>query len=288
MSILKKVIDPKEKELAPGFIIKRLLPRREQRSVGPFLFWDHIGPTIISKENEMIVLPHPHIGLATITWLFDGEILHRDSLDNEQMIKPGEVNWMISGNGVTHSERAVHIDESYTLDGLQIWIALPKEYEDISPSFFHCKKQDLPHFKIGNCELILIAGTFKNRISPVPAYSHFFYLSAKLSKDKNLEIDLESLGEVGIYIHTGELETEHKIYHKNQMLILKESSQLKVKAITDCQFLIFGGDKLPEKRYMWWNFVSTDENKIEEAKLKWKKQLFPKTINETDYVPLPE
>lgn len=287
MSNLAAVIKPKGKDLGDNFVVRRALPHIDKRMVGPFIFWDHMGPVTLKRENGMIVRAHPHIGLATITWLFSGEILHRDSLNNEQYIKPGEVNWMTAGNGIAHSERAIPKDQPMNLEGIQLWLALPKEHEDVAPSFFHCKSKDLPKQQLGNTSLSLIAGKALGNSSPVPVYSDLFYLEALSQANDEFSFEVESEHEGAIYVGEGEIEVENNNYEKFSMLCFKKGCPIKFKANVNSRVMIFGGAIFPEKRFIWWNFVSTSEEKIENAKKRWSSGEFQKVINETELIPLP-
>ncbi|MCR9205253.1 MAG: pirin family protein, partial [Halobacteriovoraceae bacterium] len=199
------VFKPKESDLGDNFVVRRSLPRAEKRLIGPFIFWDHMGPVVLEGEKEMKVRAHPHIGLATITYLFSGEILHRDSLNNEQYIRPGEVNWMTAGKGIVHSERAKY-DQAQELEGIQLWIALPKEHEEVEPRFDHYKEKDLPIIDKDEFSMRLIAGKGMSLESPVPVYSDLFYYSGNFKEDGVLSYPLEENQEAAIYVISGEIE----------------------------------------------------------------------------------
>lgn len=288
MSIINLVIDAQPKDLGDNFVVKRSLPRAKKRMLGPFIFWDHMGPAHISPEQPMKVRAHPHIGLSTLTYLFSGEIMHRDSLGNIQAIRPGEVNWMTAGNGIAHSERAGFEGEEIKLEGLQIWIALPKEHEDIDPSFVHIKENELPLIDIEGGQLRLVAGEFLGHKSSVPVYSPLFYTNGNLKQSSLFEYKQDANVESAIYILDGEVEIENQTYTKQNMIVFNQGTQVSFKAKTDCTFMFFGGEVFPEKRYIWWNFVSSDENKIEDAKKRWKEGEFAKVIDEDETIPLPE
>ncbi len=288
MSIIRKIISSKTKELGDGFQVRRSLPSIGHKAVGPFVFWDHMGPVELMGDKELKVRSHPHIGLATITWLFSGEIMHRDSLGNKQLIRPGEVNWMTAGSGITHSERTRSESTPINLEGIQLWLALPKEKEDIEASFYHCKEKDVPRVDIKDASMRLIAGTIENKTSPVPVYSDLFYLNGSIEKNKCFSYQLQESIEGAIYIIKGEVDIEGTFYNRFDMIIFEPGSLVEFTSESGCEFMFFGGPPLPEKRYMWWNFVSTSKEKIEEAKLRWKNQTFPKTIDEEEFTPLPE
>ncbi len=288
MSSIDLVIRPEKKDLGDNFVVRRTLPDAKKRSVGPFIFWDHMGPAQVTPESGMKVRAHPHIGLATITWLFSGEIMHRDSLGNEQAIRPGEVNWMTAGKGITHSERSEPVDRSYELEGIQLWLALPKEHEEVDASFYHCKEADVPLIEKEKVKLRLIAGEAFDKKSPVPVYSDLFYLNGEAKKDASLTFPVQSHHELAVYIIQGSVEIDGENFNRFDLITLKKGSDLKLTATEDSHFMIFGGEPFPEKRYLWWNFVATSSEKIEEAKRRWREGRFPEVINENEIIPLPE
>jgi redox-sensitive bicupin YhaK (pirin superfamily) len=214
--------------------------------------------------------------------------MHRDSLGNKQLIRPGEVNWMTSGNGITHSERTRSDDAPINLEGIQLWLALPKDKEDIDASFFHCKEQDVPKINIKDASMRLIAGAIENKKSPVPVYSDLFYLNGSIEPQKNFSYQLSESSEGAIYIIKDTVDIEGTIHHRFDMIIFKPGSLIEFTSHSGCDFMFFGGPPFPEKRHMWWNFVSTSKEKIEDAKIRWKNKNFPKTIDEEEFTPLPE
>lgn len=253
--------------------------------IGPFVFWDHMGPVELQGDREMLVRAHPHIGLATITYLFSGKILHRDSLGNEQWIYPGEVNWMTAGRGIVHSERARY-DERTTLEGIQLWLALPKDSEEVEPSFVHHKEFQLPLIEGDGYEMRLIAGSFLGKQSPIKVYSSLFYLKGRL-KQAQWSYQLSMNDEAGIYIISGNLTVDAEIYGPGTLVVFNVAQEILISA-DYCEFMIFGGEMFPEGRHVWWNFVSSSKKRIEEAKQSWKNGEFPAVVNETLYIPLPE
>lgn len=287
MSDVEIVIDGKKSDLGDNFVVRRSLPNKDKRMVGPFIFWDHMGPVVLSGEKAMTVRAHPHIGLATITWLFSGEIMHRDSLNNEQMIRPGEVNWMTAGKGIVHSERAKSEHSPLTLEGIQLWLALPKVSEDIEPSFFHCKQERLPSKQLEGSKLTLIAGKVLEMESPVPVYSDLFYLNNTSDKSAIFKLKLKANHEGALYIAKGKVEVDGVVYGQYKLISFKIGTEIKYTALEDSTVMVFGGEVFPEKRHIWWNFVSSDKEKIEKAKKDWKEGKFPKVINEEEEIPLP-
>ena len=286
MSNFKNSIRSKEKDLGDGFVVRRSIPQIGLKSVGPFVFWDHMGPAIIKGDQKMKVRSHPHIGLATITYLLSGEILHRDSLMNEQVIRPGEVNWMTAGSGIVHSERSESTDPML-LEGLQVWLALPKEHEDVDPSFVHEKEKDLPILNNEGWRLRLIAGEFSGKKSPLPVYSPLFYLNGWIKEKAFFEHQLLPNEEGALYVINGQVDFEGVLFERFDLIVFNPGQKIRFKASKETEFMLFGGKPFPEKRHVWWNFVSSEKEKIEQAKQKWQNRDFPEVINEVEYIPLP-
>jgi hypothetical protein len=288
MSHVEQVIDPQPKDLGDNFVVRRSLPHKDKKMVGPFIFWDHMGPVTLEKGKAMTVRAHPHIGLATITWLFSGEIMHRDSLNNEQPIRPGEVNWMTTGRGIVHSERANASQSPMTLEGIQLWLALPVAHEGVEPSFFHCKDQDLPKRVENGSVLTLIAGKALGMTSPVPVYSDLFYLQATSGKDAHFSMPLGPNQEGAVYVAKGSVDIEGTTFGQFSLVCFNKGAQVTYTARDECQIMLFGGTVFPEPRHLWWNFVASDMNQIEAAKTAWKEGRFPPVIHEHETIPLPE
>lgn len=279
------VVKAKEKDIGDGLIVKRSIPTKEIRDLGPFVFWDHMGPVTLGGEKKLKVRAHPHIGLATLTYLFSGEIMHRDSLGYEQKITPGAVNWMTAGKGVSHSERA-SFDEDTVLEGIQVWIGLPKDLQEIDPSFEHYTKDSLPEFKIDDAKVKLIAGNYKEYESPVKVYSDLFYMDVFI--DGKAKFSKKDIHELGVYVLEDDVSINNKSYDKGSLIMFKDENEINIKSKTKSRVMIFGGEAFKEKRHKWWNFVHTDKERIEQAKEDWKKGLFGNVINETESIPLPE
>lgn len=288
MSNIELIIRAKAKDLGDNFQVRRSLPDPQKKMIGPFIFWDHMGPVELSNGREMKVRAHPHIGLATITWLFSGEIMHRDNLGNEQAILPGEVNWMTAGKGIVHSERAYPKDPAEILEGIQLWLALPKESEDVEPSFFHCKESEIPSIEEKGIMMRLVAGKAFGHESPVPVYSNLFYLNGEAKNQSLFQLSLEDNQEGAVYVIEGNVEVEGQSYERFDLVIFKKGTSIDFQANKDSCFMIFGGDVFPEKRTVWWNFVSTSKEKIELAKDRWRNQDHLPVINEDEIIPLPE
>ena len=273
-----------------NFLVGRLLPFRQKRSIGPFVFIDHMGPACLADYENLDVPPHPHIGLSTLTYLFDGAIMHRDSMGNELVIEPGAVNWMTAGKAVVHSERTPdylrHKDKF--LHGLQIWVALPKELEFMDPEFCHIEAPDIPHWEDNGVSYRLIAGEALGRKSPVPVYSPLYMIEIKTKEEKKIDIGSHLFGESGLYILEGTIENQGNRYGEKQILITTDASLCSFTMEANSTVYIFGGTPFPEERFIAWNFVATSKETLEEAKENWRNHQFPKVINDDGYVPLPE
>ncbi|MDI5888518.1 pirin family protein [Flavobacterium yafengii] len=289
MSNIKLIIEERPSNIG-NFMVGRLLPFREKRMVGPFAFIDHMGPTCMSDYENLDVPPHPHIGLSTLTYLFEGSIMHKDSLGTEMEIKPGQINWMTAGKGIVHSERTPEYLRSSNkmLHGLQIWVALPKELEEMEPSFFHVPENQIPEWKTENIAFKLIAGEVLGKKSPVPVYSPLYLLELKSTSRQTVTIGEHLFGESALYILEGSIESEGNVFGPKQILIAKDSKLCTFDMAENTTIYIFGGDPFPEERIIYWNFVASTKELIEKAKEKWLAQTFDKVPGETEFVPLPE
>lgn len=283
-----EILLPQPHEIDPGFSVNRMLPRAQKRMIGPFVFWDHMGPVTINSGREISVRPHPHIGLSTLTYLFEGSIFHRDSLGFEQSISPGAVNWMTAGKGIVHSERTSPLLPQIIgqkVHGIQIWIGLPKEKEEIDPSFHHIPSSQVPRWKSISAEFTLIAGDWAGRQSPTPVHSPLFYVEVKgiaLDETFTLPDDFE----FGVYPVAGSGFIEEKEIKEKHLGYGKGSFRLQAKE--PFHFMLFGGKPFDEKRIIWWNFVSSSKEKMEEAKLRWANQEMGQVVNESEFIPLPQ
>lgn len=289
MSNIELIIEERAADIGK-FMVGRLLPFRQKRMVGPFIYIDHMGPVKLSEEENFDVLPHPHIGLSTLTFLFEGSIMHRDTLGNVVEINPGAVNWMTAGRGIVHSERTPeHLRHSVIqMHGLQIWVALPKELEQMEPEFFHIEEKQIPQWTDGDLQFKLVAGEAFGKKSPVPVYSKLYMLEIKSKTKQTLNIGDQLYGESGLYILEGGIESDGNVYGPKQLLVAKESSLCEFTIQENSTIYIFGGEPFPEKRYIDWNFVSSSKELIKEAKEKWEAQSFPKIDgDETEYIPYP-
>jgi redox-sensitive bicupin YhaK (pirin superfamily) len=289
MSNIELVIEERAAEIGK-FLVGRLLPFRQKRMVGPFIYIDHMGPVKLNERSNFDVLPHPHIGLSTLTFLFEGSIMHRDSIGNELEITPGSVNWMTAGEGIVHSERTpknLRTSEKL-MHGLQIWVALPKHLEQMKPEFFHVTKEEIPSWEEFGVSFKLIAGEAFNRKSGVPVYSKLYMVEIKSTSKKNLSIGEHLYGESGLYILEGEIEVEGNSYHSKQMLIAKESNLCEFTINENSTIYIFGGEPFPEQRFIDWNFVSSEKSLIAEAKKRWINREFePIKGDDEEFIPYP-
>lgn len=271
-----------------GFSVRRLLPHQAQRAVGPWVFFDHLGPAQFAPGVGINVRPHPHINLATVTYLFTGEILHRDSLGNLQAIHPGDLNLMIAGRGIVHSERETEAAKQQTRDlhGLQLWLALPEAAEEIEPEFLHYPSASLPALTLQAVPVRVLIGTAYGVSSPVKTLSPTLYIEADLQAGQSLALP-EGVSELGIYVASGQLQLGEQNLDAYTLTALDSPYQGELVAQSASRIAIIGGAPLG-KRYMWWNFVSSRKERIEEAKLEWKNRSFPLVPgDEQEFIPLP-
>lgn len=289
MSNINVIVPERSREVG-NFMVGRLLPFKKKRMVGPFIFIDHMGPVEMGKRENFDVMPHPHIGLSTLTFLFDGSIMHRDTLDNEIEIKPGAVNWMTAGKWVVHSERTPEYlrDSEKHMHGLQIWVALPKHLEKMDPEFFHIDASKLPHWQEGNATFKLIAGKAMGRESGVPVYSSLYMIEIKTTERQEFNIGKDLYGESAIYILEGKMMAEGESFGDKQLLVAKDSSLCAFTLEKDTTIYLFGGDAFPEERFIDWNFVASDKKDLEAARTKWQSGNWEKIKTDPeDHVPYP-
>ena len=272
-----------------AFEVRRALPKRERRHIGPFVFFDHLGPAKLAPGNGMDVRPHPHIGLATVTYLFDGEIMHRDSLGYVQAIQPGALNWMVAGRGIVHSERtaADKRDGSLTMHGIQTWVALPPDLEECEPSFAHHPAATLPTTTHDGVWLKCILGEAYGLKAPVADPWPIFYLHAEFPAGSALALPA-NYAERGAYVVSGALEVDGTTIEPGTLAVFKEGVDVTLRANTATRAMLLGGATLPGERTIWWNFVSSDKARMAKAKADWKAGNFPKVPGETEFIPLPE
>jgi hypothetical protein len=289
--MIELVIDSRRRDLG-GFEVGRVLPFAKHRTVGPFVFFDHMGPVDMPAgvPRSTDVRPHPHIGLSTVTYLFSGEMRHQDSVGSDQQIRPGEVNWMTAGKGISHSERfdGPLRDHGGNLHGIQAWVALPKELEEIDPAFaHHAGDADLPYYQGGGLKARLIAGTGFGAVAKVKTHSPMVYAHWELTAGAKAGLPADH-PERAIFIAHGEVEVDGHAYSEGQMLVLTPGDTVAVTAVRDSTVMVLGGEPLGE-RFLWWNFVSSSKDRIEQAKADWKSGRIPLPQRDHDeFIPLPE
>lgn len=284
---IEMIIEARGKDI--GVPVRRILPWAKRRMVGPFIFLDEMGPALMHAPNDhMDVRPHPHIGLSTLTYLFQGKILHRDSLGYQQLIEPGEVNWMTAGKGIAHSEREPADVRTHdrTIHGLQFWVALPKEKEDVEPSFKHYPKEDIPVIDTNTHTAKVVAGTFQGKTSRLEAYSPMTFVVVT-AKAKGIFTHSQIGHDHALYIVSGTLNVNGSSYHEKQMIVFKSGSEIEAEYSGDAVFALIGGEAFPEPRYIWWNLVSSSQEKIEKAKAAWSDGSFPNVPGDHERIPLP-
>lgn len=278
-------IKPKQKDLGE-FTVRRVLPAPRRRMVGPFIFFDHMGPAEFPPGQGIQVRPHPHIGIATITYLFEGEIMHADSLGFRQPILAGAVNLMTAGRGIVHSERAGSDLHSHAkLHGIQSWIALPEGQEEIEPAFVHTPASDLPELKHGGATVRIIMGEALGQRSPVHTYSSTLYLDCQMPQDSAFPLP-ENSAETALYVASGTIRVAGNLVPEGVMLVACPGANATIEATQDSRVMIIGGDAVG-KRHIWWNFVSSSKERIEQAKVDWQAGNFEAVPDDDEYIPLP-
>ena len=282
------VIVPRARDLG-GFSVRRALPSSQRQMVGPFIFFDQMGPAEFLLGAGMDVRPHPHIGLSTVTYLFEGQIIHRDSLGTVLSIRPGELNWMTAGRGITHSERTPPELRSVgtKLFGIQSWVALSAADEEAEPSFLHYGANDLPVLEHEGKVVRVIAGSLLGASSPVRTSSPMFYADISLAVGASVPLD-PVYDERAIYTVAGEVEIAGDIFGPAKLLVFRPGDRITIRANTDARFMALGGEPMDGPRHIWWNFVSSRRDRIEQAKADWKMARFDTVPGDTEFIPLPE
>ena len=272
-----------------GLVVRRLLPSHPIRAVGPFVFFDHFGPVAFQPGQGIDVRPHPHIGLATVTYLFDGALMHRDSLGTVQRIEPGDVNWMTAGRGIVHSERsdARERDAGVTMHGLQTWVALPRADEEAAPGFVHVEGARLPRFERAGVRGVVVAGHAFGLVAPVPTFTDTLYVALDLAAGADLELPAEH-AERGVYAIAGDLSVDDEPIPAHHLAVLPAGRAVRLRAGSAARAMLVGGAALDGERVIWWNFVSSSRERIEAAKAQWREQRFGRVPGETEFIPLPE
>lgn len=273
-----------------GFEVGRVLPARQRHMVGPFIFLDHIGPTRFEPGHGIDVRPHPHIGLATVTYLLEGAFMHRDSLGTAQLIEPGAVNWMTAGRGIVHSERTPpeHRARGSRFHGLQSWVALPREQEEVEPSFQHCPRNDLPEIDQNGVTMRLIAGSAFGETSPIKTLSPMFYLDVTLRAGSRFTLPAE-YEDRALYPVDKAVSANGVTCAVQSLAVLNSGAEVEITASDETRLMVLGGQPLEGERFIWWNLVSSSKERIETAKQDWAAGRFPKVPgDEEEFIPLPE
>jgi redox-sensitive bicupin YhaK (pirin superfamily) len=285
---LEGVIVPRPRDIG-GFEVRRVLPSAERQSVGPFVFFDQMGPAEFAPGAGMDVRPHPHIGLATVTYLFAGTIIHRDSLGSVQAIEPGAVNWMTAGRGIVHSERSDSElrRRQQRLYGIQIWVALPRQHEESAPDFTHYPPQTLPVLEGEGKTVRVSAGSLFGKTSPVKTLSQLFYGDAVCQPGASFAVEGEG-EERALYLLEGSVEIAGQRFEPGRLLVFSRGDAITVKARSAARMLLFGGAPLDGPRHLWWNFVSSSRARIDQAKADWKAGRFAPVPGDGEFIPLPE
>lgn len=286
---IQQVFKGHDKDLGGGFLVRRLLPAAQKQSVGPFVFFDHFGPVTLQPGETHDVRPHPHIGLATVTYLFDGAIMHRDSLGCVQRIAPGAINWMTAGRGIVHSERAPEDlkDKRYVNHGIQLWAALPRDQEEAAPSFEHTAAEAIPSLTQGGTAVRVLVGEAFGERSPVRALSPTVYLDIQLAA--NTAFELPPLAqELAVYPVDGDITIDGEAMATHTLALLAPGSAVNLLAAAPTRLMVIGGEPLDGHRFIWWNFVSSRKERIMEASLDWEADAMGEVPGEVERIPLPE
>lgn len=286
-AVLETVIHSRERDIG-DFTVRRLIPHRSTRKIGPWVFFDHMGPALIAPGRGMDVRPHPHINLATVTYLFEGSIQHRDSLGNDLAIQPGEINLMVAGRGIVHSERSPKElrPGGHRIHGLQLWLALPRDDEEMAPEFIHYGREEIPGAKVGDAKVRVLIGAAFGVRSPVKTFAETLYLEAQLPKGEDLT--LPPAEEKGLYVVTGKVNVDGTEVGEGAMAVFGAGKTTTVRAEVATQIAVVGGEPL-EERHIFWNFVSSRPERIEQAKTDWRQGAFPTVPgDEEEFIPIPD
>lgn len=295
--LVEQIIQPRERDLGDGFVVRRILPFHNRKMVGPFIFFDHFGPVDYAPGVGFDVRPHPHIGLATVTFLFDGAIRHKDSIGNDLVIRPGAVNWMTAGRGICHSERTPDAERAsgQSLHGIQTWVALPKEHVETDPDFVHHPADTLPAFDLGGAQARVLAGTAFGQTAPVEFPWGIWYVGAEADTGARFTIDAAEADERALYMASGEAQIDGQSVEPGQMAILTPGEDVPVTVSAGARFMLAGGQAMDGPRLIDWNLVATDKARIEQAKADWRASAeggwkdtpFTLPEGEDEYIPLP-
>ncbi|MCI4646463.1 MAG: pirin family protein [Hyphomonadaceae bacterium] len=295
---IELIITPRMRDLDGGMTVRRVLPFHKKRMVGPFIFFDHFGPAVYAPGEGLDVRSHPHIGLSTVTYLFDGAIAHKDTVGNDLVIRPGAVNWMTAGKGIVHSERTPPEEraQGQTMHGIQVWVALPVAHEETEPAFIHHPASTLPVFELGGAQMRLIAGKAWGHASPVSFPHPIWYLAGEAPDGASFEIPANAAPERAVYVAKGKIQVGTEHLEEGAMAVLAADCDVPIVAEPGALFMLAGGAELPEKRTIYWNLVSSDTARIEQAKTDWQTSIdggfdgtpFTLPEGETDWIPLPD
>jgi redox-sensitive bicupin YhaK (pirin superfamily) len=287
MAILH-LVNARQRDLGGGFVVRRVLPAEGRAMVGPFIFFDHMGPTQFDPGQGIDVRPHPHIALATVTYLFSGSLEHRDSLGNVREIRPGDVNWMTAGQGIAHSERTPRLARAAgeRIHGIQSWVALPDGQEDVEPSFTHYPASVIPQRVQDGVTLSVVAGETLGLRSPVATLWPTLYVHAQFAADAVLAVPGEH-DERAVYVVNGELAIGAEKFTEGQLAVLTPGANVSLRAHSETRAMLLGGKRFPTPRFIWWNFVASSHDRIERAKERWANRQFAPVPGETEFIPLP-
>ena len=277
------------KDLGGGFLVRRFLPSAQRQAVGPFLFFDHFGPVRVLPGASHDVRPHPHIGLATVTYLFEGAIMHRDSVGSVRRIAPGAINWMTAGRGIVHSERAPEDlkETTYLNHGIQLWAALPREHEEASPDFSHTPEADIPSLQVGQANVRVLIGQAFGRASPVRTFSQTVYLDVQLAAGAVFELP-PLAAELALYAIDGDIEVDGEVIPSQTLAVLTPGAPAAILARAPVRLMVLGGEALDGKRFIWWNFVSSRKERIAQASEDWDRQAMGQVEGDPEFIVQPE
>jgi redox-sensitive bicupin YhaK (pirin superfamily) len=290
MATIERIFAPRTHDLGDGFTVGRVLPYVERRMVGPFIFLDHMGPASMAAGRGLDVRPHPHIGLSTLTYLFEGEMFHRDNLGNAVEITPGAVNWMTAGSGIAHSERSGQEARKVprSMHGLQNWVALPKKDEETAPEFWHYDAATIPELLNDRAKMRVIAGEAYGAQSPVKVYSPLFYVDAHLEAGATLSLP-NDFADQAVYVVDGTITADATEVGPRTMIVFNRGIMAEIKTKTAAHVVLLGGEPFDEPRHIWWNFVSSSKDRIEAAKTDWKAGRFARIPgDDKEFIPLPD
>ena len=277
------------KDLGGGFVVRRLLPSSQKQAIGPFLFFDHFGPVTVEPGHSNDVRPHPHIGLATVTYLFEGAIMHRDSLGTSQLIEPGAINWMTAGKGIVHSERGPeHLKAApYINHGIQLWAALPVAFEEVDAAFEHTAAADIPEVRVDGVQVRVLIGQAFGKSSPVKTFAPTLYLDVRIQPAGSVDLPVLA-AELGLYSTDNDIEVDGERVAAHTLVVLNAGQINRISASAGARLMVLGGDPLDGHRLIWWNFVSSRKERIVQAGDDWLAQSMGQVPGETEWIPLPE